>query len=209
MRKYFPCLGGNEPPPPPDPPDPPQQQHPLSLSLSPSPLSLSLSPPTLSLYTSLPPTQEMPSDVLCEATVSPIPSSANLDDLTSRFSELSLSLDVEKSERQHNELRMTSLMEEMFSEMVSGMNKLSEEFRDLKDQTSSHIASLESRNSQLCDEKSQWLLQQRSSRATRLLDRSTASLPSFITPVESSSPIVDVSREDLVEPLPPRKQVKT
>ena len=37
---------------------------------------------------------------------------------------------------------MTSLMEEMFSEMVSGMDKLSEEFRDLKDQTSSHIASL-------------------------------------------------------------------
>ena len=141
----------------------------------------------------------MPSNVLSEATVSPIPSSANLDELTSRFSEISLSLDVEKSERQHNELPMTSLMEEMFSEMVSGMDKLSEEVRDLKDQTSSHIASLESRNSQ-------WLLQQRSSRATRLLDRSTASLPSFITPVESSSPKVDVSRDDLGEPIPPHQE---
>ena len=210
MRKYFPCLGGDNPPPPdpPDPPDPPQQQHPQHpqhpLSLSSSPLSLS--PPTLSLYTSLPPTQEMPSDILCEATVSPMPSSANLDDLTSQLSEISLSLDMEKAERQRNELRMTVFMQEMFSEMSAGMNELKEEVRDLKDQQHSYIARLASRNSQLCDEKSQWLLQQRSSGATRLLGRSTASLPSFITPVKSSSPIVDVSRGDLDEPLTPPKK---
>ena len=93
----------------------------------------------------------------------------------------------------------------MFSEMVSGMNELRDEVRDMKDQ-GSYIARLESRNNQLCDEKRQLLLQQRSSGATRLLDRSTASLPSFITPVKSSSPIVDVSHEDLDEPLPPRKK---
>ena len=94
----------------------------------------------------------------------------------------------------------------MFSEMSAGMNELKEEVRDLKDQHHSYITRLESRNSQLCDEKSQWLLQQRSSGATRLLGRSTASLPSFITPVKSSSPIVDVSREDLDEPLTPPKK---
>ena len=119
--------------------------------------SLSLSPPTHSLYTSLPPSQELPSDILCEATVFPTPSSSNLDDLTSRFSELSLSLDVEKAERQCAELRMAR-MEEMFSEMVSGMNELRDEVRDMKDQ-GSYIAKLESRNSQLCDEKRQLLLQ--------------------------------------------------
>ena len=136
---------------------------------------------------------------MCETPVRPTPPSPNLDDLTSRFSALSLSLDVEKAERQCAELRMAR-MEEMFSEMVSGMNELRDEVRDMKDQ-GSYIARLESRNNQLCDEKRQLLLQQRSSGATRLLDRSTASLLSFITPVKPPLPKVDVSREDLGEPI--------
>ena len=165
MRKYFPCLGGNDP----SPPDPPDQKRPQQHLLSPSPISLS---PTASLYTSPPPTQEMSSVIMCGVTARPTPSCANHDDLASRLSEISLSLDVAKAERQRNEHQIMSVMQQVLSKM----DELKKEIRDMK-YKESYIARLESRNRQLRNENSRLLLQQRNSRVIRLLDRSTVSLP--------------------------------
>ena len=91
----------------------------------------------------------------------------------------------------------------MESGIITALDDIRRDIRDNKEQAE-YNAELRLQNRQLCEDNTRLLLQQRGSGATRLLDRSDMSLPSFSSPVETSSPIMDVSRNDLGESIPPQ-----
>ena len=92
--------------------------------------------------------------------------------------------------------------------MSSGLDEIKRNARERMDQDA-YIARLQLENCQLRNKNEQLELQQRSSGATRLLDRSVVSLPSFATQVISSSPIGDFSVDDLDKSLsPPEPRIR-
>ena len=92
--------------------------------------------------------------------------------------------------------------------MSSGLDEIKRNARERMDQDA-YIARLQLENCQLRNKNEEVELQQRSSGATRLLDRSVVSLPSFATQVISSSPIGDFSVDDLDKSLsPPEPRIR-
>ena len=149
-----------------------------------------------SLYESPPPTQELSSRVLCEVTprLSP-PQRAEFDDLVAQVSELSLS----HSEVTAGIKRDVEDIKLDMAVMRSGIEALGKNERD-KEELQATIARLESAVTELRDENEQ-LLEQQSRDATAQVARSTQSLPSFVSPIRSSTPTVGVSRDGLDESL--------
>ncbi|KAI6646986.1 hypothetical protein LOD99_8985 [Oopsacas minuta] len=140
---------------------------------------------------SLPSTQELFSRVLREVTpsLSP-PQRAEFDDLAAQVSELSLShAEVTAGiKRDVEEIKLDMAV------MRSAIEALGKNERD-KEELQTTIARLESAVIQLRDENEQ-LLEQQSRDVTAQVASSTQSLPSFVSPIRSSTPKMGVSRGD-------------
>ena len=160
-----------------------------SSSLSLSSLLSALSPPGLLISTNL---HHLPRNYLAclvRATsgLAP-PQRAESDDLAARVPELSLSYGQEtvgiKRDIEQIKLDMAT--------MASGIESLRKNDRD-KEKQQADILRLQSMVTQLRDENAQLLEEQRYSGTAGQLARFTLSLPSVISPIRSSSPIVCVS----------------
>ena len=151
------------------------------------------------LHQSRPPTQELSSRAWYEATpgLAP-PQRAEFDDLAAQVSELSLSYGQETVGIKRNIEQIKLDM----ATMASGIEPLRKNDRD-KEEQQADILRLQSMVTQLRDENAQLLEEQRYSGTAGQLARFTLSLPSVITPIRSSSPIVGVSRDGFDGSLSP------